>query len=42
MALIVSGAIFKRFVVSKHHAMKVYRGSGGIAPHIINLGMRWR
>jgi hypothetical protein len=26
MALIVSGAIFKRFVVSKHHAMKVYRG----------------
>jgi len=22
--------------------MKSYRGNGGIAPHILNLGSRWR
>jgi hypothetical protein len=26
----------------KHHAMKAYWGSGGIAPHILDLGTRWR
>jgi hypothetical protein len=26
----------------EHHAMKTYRGSGGIAPHILDLGTRWR
>jgi hypothetical protein len=27
--------------LTKHHAMKAYWGSGGIAPHI-DLGTRWR
>jgi hypothetical protein len=26
----------------KHHAMKIYRGSGGIAPRILDLGTSWR
>jgi hypothetical protein len=26
----------------KHHAMKAYRDSGGIAPRILELGTRWR
>jgi hypothetical protein len=26
----------------KHHAMVTYLGSGGIAPRILNLGIRWR
>jgi hypothetical protein len=26
----------------KHHAMKTYWGSGGIAPCILNLGIIWR
>jgi hypothetical protein len=26
----------------KHHAMKTYWGSGGIAPRIFDLGTRWR
>jgi hypothetical protein len=28
--------------LTKHHAMKTYWGSGGIAPHILDLGSRWR
>jgi hypothetical protein len=28
--------------LTKHHAMKTYRGSGGIATRILNLGCRWR
>jgi hypothetical protein len=28
--------------LTKHHSMKTYWGSGGIAPHILNLGIRWR
>jgi hypothetical protein len=28
--------------LTKHHAMKVYWGSGGIAPRILDLGTRWR
>jgi hypothetical protein len=27
--------------LTKHHAMKAYWGSGGIAPGIIDLGTRW-
>jgi hypothetical protein len=27
---------------TKHHAMKTYWGSGGIAPRILDLGTRWR
>jgi hypothetical protein len=27
--------------LTKHHAMKTYWGSGGIAPRIIDLGTRW-
>jgi hypothetical protein len=28
--------------LTKHHAMKMYWGSGGIAPRTIDLGTRWR
>jgi hypothetical protein len=28
--------------LTKHHAMKTYWGSGGIAPFILDLGTRWR
>jgi hypothetical protein len=28
--------------LTKHHAMKTYWGSGGIAPRIFDLGTRWR
>jgi hypothetical protein len=28
--------------LTKHHAMKMYWGSGGIAPHILDLDTRWR
>jgi hypothetical protein len=28
--------------LTKHHAMKTYWGSGDIAPHILDLGIRWR
>jgi len=28
--------------LNKHHSMKMYLGSGGIAPHILNLGIRGR
>jgi hypothetical protein len=30
------------FSLTQHHAMKAYWGSGGIAPHILDLGTRWR
>jgi hypothetical protein len=30
------------FFLTKHHAMKTYGGSGGIAPWILDLGTRWR
>jgi len=29
------------FISTEHHAMKAY-WSGGIAPHILDLGFRWR
>jgi len=28
--------------LSKHHTMKTYWGSGGIAPHILDLGISWK
>jgi hypothetical protein len=28
--------------LTKHHAMKTYWGSGGIASRILDLGTRWR
>jgi hypothetical protein len=28
--------------LTKHHAMKTYWGSGGIAPRILDLGTSWR
>jgi hypothetical protein len=31
----------KSLCLTKHHAMKVYWGSGGIAP-FFDLGTRWR
>jgi hypothetical protein len=30
------------FFLTKHHAMKAYWGSGGIAPRILDLGTRCR
>jgi len=27
--------------LTKHHAIKMYWVSGGIAPHILNLSTRW-
>jgi hypothetical protein len=27
---------------TEHHAIKAYYGSGGIVPHILDLGIRWR
>jgi hypothetical protein len=29
-------------LLTDHHAMKAYWGSGGIAPHILDLSTRWR
>jgi hypothetical protein len=29
-------------LLTEHHAMKAYGGSGGIAPYILDLGTRWR
>jgi hypothetical protein len=29
-------------LLAKHHAMKVYCGSGDIAPCILDLGTRWK
>jgi hypothetical protein len=31
-----------RALLTKHHAMKAYWGSGGITPRILDLGTRWR
>jgi hypothetical protein len=28
--------------LTKHHAMKTYWENGGIVPHILDLGIRWR
>jgi hypothetical protein len=28
--------------LTEHHALKAYWGSGGITPHILNLGTKWR
>jgi hypothetical protein len=30
------------YLLTGHHAMKAYWGSGGIAPRIFDLGTRWR
>jgi hypothetical protein len=32
----------KSLCLTKHHAMKTYWGSEGIAPRILDLGTRWR
>jgi hypothetical protein len=29
-------------VLTKHHAMKTYRGSRGIVPSILDINTRWR
>jgi hypothetical protein len=36
------GKVVCCFFLTKHHAMKAYWDSGGIAPRILNLGTRWR
>jgi hypothetical protein len=28
--------------LTKHHTIKMYRGSGGIPPHILDICTRWR
>jgi hypothetical protein len=28
--------------LTEHHAIKAYWGSGGIAPYILDFGIRWR
>jgi len=38
----VKGKKVKSLCLTKHHAMKTYCGSGGIAPRIPDLGTRWR
>jgi urease accessory protein UreH len=32
----------RSWCLTKHHAMKTYWGSGGIAPRILDLGTGWR
>jgi hypothetical protein len=34
------GKVFPVIFLTKHHVMKVYCGSGGIAPCILGLGTR--
>jgi hypothetical protein len=29
-------------LVPNYHAMKVYRGNGGNAPHLLNIGTRFK
>jgi hypothetical protein len=36
------GKVKLSLCLTKHHAIKTYRGSGGIASRIIDLGTRWR
>jgi hypothetical protein len=30
------------YFFTEHHDMKAYRGSGGVAPHILDVGTRLR
>jgi len=30
------------FLLAEHQAMKAYRGNGGIAPRLLDLGTKWR
>jgi hypothetical protein len=30
------------FFLTEHHVMEAHWGIGGIAPHILDLGTRWR
>jgi len=34
--------VMKMYPLLKHHAMKTYWRSGGIAPRILNLSTSWR
>jgi hypothetical protein len=36
------GKVKLSLCLTNHHAMKMYLGSGGIAPCILDLGARWR
>jgi hypothetical protein len=38
----IKGNVKLSLCLTKHHAMKTYWGSGGIAPHILDLGTRCR
>jgi hypothetical protein len=42
--LIKNGVDYKNLslCLTEHHAIKTYRGSGGIAPRILDLSTRWR
>jgi hypothetical protein len=36
------GKVVPAFFLTEHHAMKAYRGSGSIAPCILDIGTRRR
>jgi hypothetical protein len=36
------GKVDTVILLTEHHAMKAYRGSGGMAPHTLDLGTRRR
>jgi hypothetical protein len=38
----VSSKVKLSLCLTKHHTLKAYWGSGGIAPRILDLGTRWR
>jgi hypothetical protein len=46
ITLIIFGKVKVKLKLSlcltKHHAVKTYWGSGGLAPRILDLGTRWR
>jgi len=42
MSLQVKEGKFVPLILTEHHAMKAYWGSGGTAPSILDLGTRWR
>jgi len=36
------GKVVPELLLTEHHAMEDVLGSGGITPHILDLGTRWR
>jgi hypothetical protein len=42
ISLTQEGNVVPALFLTKYHAMQAYQGSGGIVPHILDLGTRWR